>query len=150
VFAAAFLAFAVAAMQRSRVGRAWAAIKSNPVAAELQGMPIALLKTAAFATSSALATFAGTVQALLLGVTNPNAYGVDVAVAHLSYAVAGGLSASVAGPVVGPLVLFVFPELFRALGQWRELFYGVVFLAVLAFAPEGVTGIVRAWRERVR
>jgi ABC-type branched-subunit amino acid transport system permease subunit len=147
VFSAVLLAFLVDRLQRSRIGRAWLAIKGNAVAAELQGMPTARLKTAAFATSSALATLAGSYQALLLGVTNPNAYGIDVSVAHLSYAVAGGLATSVVGPIVGPLILFVFPELFRALGQWRELFYAVVFTLVLVFAPEGVTGLIARVRR---
>jgi branched-chain amino acid transport system permease protein len=140
VFTAGLAVVLVSSLQRSRIGRAWLAIKDNPVAAEVQGIDVARLKTLAFAVSSALATLAGTYQALLLGVTNPSAYSLTVSVAHLTYVVVGGMMASVIGPIVGPFTLFVIPELFRAIGQYREVFYGAILLFVLIVAPNGITG----------
>jgi branched-chain amino acid transport system permease protein len=67
---------------------------------------------------------------------------LNVAVAHLTYVVVGGMTASVVGPVVGPFILFVVPELFRAIGQYREVFYGAVLLLVLILAPRGITGTI--------
>lgn len=134
--------------QRSRIGRAWLAIKNNPVAAEMQGIDVPRLKTLAFAVSSALATLAGAYQALLLGVTNPSAYSLTVSIAHLTYVVVGGMAASVVGPIVGPLLLFVVPELFRAIGQYREVFYGAILLFVLAIAPNGITGTILLLKRR--
>ncbi len=150
VFFAAFLAVLVAVLMRSRIGRAWIAIKDNPVAAELQGIDVARLKTLAFAFSSALATLAGAFQALLLGVTNPSAYSLNVAVAHLTYVVVGGMAASVVGPIVGPIVLFVIPEVFRAIGEYREVFYGAVLLLTLILAPRGIGGSIVDLVQRLR
>ncbi len=141
-FTAGLAIVLVRELQRSRIGRAWLAIKDEPVAAEIQGIDVPRMKTLAFAVSSALATLAGTYQALLLGVTNPSAYSLNVAVAHLTYVVVGGMTASVVGPVVGPFILFVVPELFRAIGQYREVFYGAVLLLVLILAPRGITGSI--------
>lgn len=152
-FTAGLTIVLVRELQRSRIGRAWLAIKDEPIGAEVQGIDVPRLKTLAFAVSSALATLAGSYQALLLGVTNPSAYSLNVAIAHLTYVVVGGMAASVVGPIVGPLILFVMPELFRAIGQYREVFYGAILLLVLIVAPNGITGIVfdlgrRRARER--
>ena len=150
VFSAGAAIVLVREVQRSRTGRAWLAIKDAPVAAEMQGIDVPRLKTLAFALSSALATLAGTYQALLLGITNPSAYSLNVSVAHLTYVVVGGMTASVVGPIVGPLLLFVVPELFRAIGQYREVFYGLVLLLVLVIAPNGITGTLASLLDRVR
>lgn len=133
----------------SRIGRAWIAIKDDPAAAQLQGVNLRSLRTLAFALSSGLITLAGVLQALLLGITNPSAYSPDVAVTHLSYVVVGGMTPSVIGPVVGPLILFLFPQFFRQLGTWLDLFYALLMLVVLALAPSGVAGQVYAIRDRV-
>lgn len=149
-FTAGVAIVVVREMQRSRIGRAWIAVKDAPVAAEMQGIDVARLKTLAFAVSSALATLAGTYQALLLGVTNPSAYSLNVSVAHLTYVVVGGMSASIVGPILGPLLLFVVPEVFRAIGQYREVFYGTILLLVLVIAPNGITGTLAALLQRAR
>jgi len=149
-FTAGIAIVLVREVQRSRIGRAWIAIKDAPVAAEMQGIDVAHLKTLAFAVSSALATLAGTYQALLLGVTNPSAYSLNVSVAHLTYAVVGGMSASIVGPILGPLLLFVVPEVFRAIGQYREVFYGAILLLVLVIAPNGIAGTLEALTQRTR
>lgn len=150
VFTAGVAIVLVRELQRSRIGRAWIAIKDAPVAAEMQGIDVPRLKTLAFAVSSALGTLAGAYQALLLGVTNPSAYSLNVSVAHLTYVVVGGMSASIVGPIIGPLLLFVVPEVFRAIGQYREVFYGAILLLVLVVAPNGITGTLAALAQRRR
>lgn len=149
-FTAGLAIMLVREAQGSRIGRAWLAIKDSPVAAEMQGIDVPKLKTLAFAVSSALATLAGTYQALLLGVTNPSAYSLNVSVAHLTYVVVGGMAASVVGPIIGPLLLFVIPEVFRAIGQYREVFYGAILLFVLVIAPNGITGTLAGFAARAR
>jgi branched-chain amino acid transport system permease protein len=124
----------------SRFGRAWIAIKNNPVAAQVNGMNLPRLKTLAFANGSAMITLAGCLQALLLGVTHPSSYSVDVAVQHLSYVVVGGMIPSVLGPVLGPAVLFVIPQTVRNLGSWLEIFYALLMLIILITAPTGLAG----------
>lgn len=150
VFFAVLCAVLVQVSLRSRLGRAWVAIKDNPVAAELHGIDVALLKTQAFAISSGLATLAGAFQALLLGVTNPSAYSLNVSVAHLTYAVVGGMAANVTGAILGPVMLFVVPEVFRALGPYREIFYGGVLLLTLVVAPQGLAGVLAVVTTKMR
>ncbi len=133
----------------SRIGRAWIAVKGNPAAAQLQGINLRGLRTLAFASGSGIVALAGVLQALLLGITNPTAYGPDVAITHLSYVVVGGMTPSLIGPVIGPLVLFLVPQFFHQLGTWLDLFYAALMLTVLTIAPTGIAGQIYEWRDRV-
>jgi len=149
VFVAVMVAVLATTLTRSRVGRAWFAMKAHPVAAQMQGVNLLAARAQAFALSGALASLAGILQAILLGITNPNLYTVDVSISHLTMMVVGGASGSVAGAVLGPAVLFFVPEYFD-LGAYREVLFGAALLATLALAPRGLAGaweyVTRRWR----
>lgn len=134
----------------SRFGRGWIALKDHPAAAELSGIDPGRYKTLAFAASSLLISLGGALQAVLLGVTNPSAYNAYVSITHISYVVVGGMTASIVGPIAGPLVLFVGPELVRDLGEYREIFFGSVMLLALILAPKGLSGLVEDLDRRFR
>lgn len=138
------------ALMASRFGRGWIALKDHPAAAELSGIDPLRYKTQAFAISSLLVTLAGALQAVLLGVTNPSAYSAHVAITHISYVVVGGMTASIVGPVAGPVALFLVPELVRDIGEYRELFFGGTMLAVLILAPKGLAGLAQDLAARLR
>jgi len=140
IFAAVIVAVLTDTLTRSRVGRAWIAVKEHSVAAQMQGIDLLRTRAAAFAVSGAMASLAGALQAILLGITNPNLYTVDVSISQLAMMVVGGSTGSVAGPVLGPAVLFLIPEYFD-LGSFKEVFYGTALLATLALAPRGLAGV---------
>ena len=140
VFAASFLS--------SRTGRAWRLMKASPVAAELSGMNLTRLKTSAFAITAAAAALAGCFYAFLLGAVSPESFDLLVTVEQLVYVVVGGLG-SVAGSVLGPLVLEAVPELSRSLDKYRELFFGVFLLVILILAPGGLAGLFRSGFRRL-
>jgi branched-chain amino acid transport system permease protein len=141
VFLAALTLPMLHSLMASRIGRGWVALKDHPAAAELCGIDPIRYKTLAFALSSLLVSLGGALQAVLLGVTNPSAYNAYVAITHISYVVVGGMTASIAGSIAGPLILFVVPELVRDLGEYREIFYGSVMLLALILAPKGFAGL---------
>lgn len=137
-------------LSRSRGGRAWRAVKEEPVAAELCGVWIARSRAMAFAYSTAFACLGGVMQALILGATNPTDYGAPLAVQHLSYLLIGGMGVGVLGPPLGVLLLFGLPNLFaRGLGQYGDLMYGALMLAVVIVAPRGLVGILGAVTSRI-
>jgi branched-chain amino acid transport system permease protein len=146
VFVAVTVAALTMTLTRSRIGRAWYAIKEKPVAAQMQGVNLLLERANAFATSGAMASLAGVLQAILLGITNPNLYTVDVSISHLAMMVVGGSSGDIAGAILGPIVLFLLPEYFD-LGAYKEIFYGAALLVTLIVAPRGLAG---AWNFGVR
>ena len=112
----------------------------------MQGINLVLMRAQAFAMAGAMASLAGILQAVLLGITNPNLYTIDVSISHLAMMVVGGSSGSATGAVLGPAVLFFLPEYFD-LGAYREVLYGGTLLATLVLAPRGLTG---AWEYAVR
>jgi branched-chain amino acid transport system permease protein len=125
---------------RSRIGRVWFAIKEHPIAAQMQGVNLTATRARAFATAGAIASLAGILQAILLGITNPNLYTIDVSISHLTMMVVGGASGGAAGAVLGPAILFLVPEYFD-LGAYREVLFGGALLSTLALAPRGLSGI---------
>jgi len=145
VFVAIMVVVFTMNLTKSRIGRAWFAMKENPIAAEMQGVNLLFMRAQAFATTGAMASLAGILQALLLGITNPNLYTIDVSISHLAMMVVGGSSGSVVGAVLGPAILFFVPEYFD-LGSYREVLYGIALLATLALAPRGLAG---AWEFAV-
>ena len=151
VFVAALVVLLTHELTWSRIGRAWHAIKDHPIAAEIQGINLVRMRALAFALTGAMATLAGALQALLLGITNPNLYVVDNSIGHLAMMVVGGSSGGVAGPVLGPMALNLLPD-FLDLGAYREVIYGAALLAALVFAPRGLAGawhvLTRAARSR--
>lgn len=146
VFVAIVVIVLATTLTRSRIGRAWFAMKDHPVAAEMQGVNLPLMRAQAFATTGAMASLAGILQAFLLGITNPNLYTIDVSISHLAMMVVGGSSGSVTGAVLGPTVLFFAPE-YLDLGPYREVLYGAALLGTLILAPRGLGG---AWDFAVR
>lgn len=146
VFVAVIVIVLATTLIRSRIGRIWFAMKENPIAAQMQGVNLLSMRAQAFATAGAMASLAGILQAILLGITNPNLYTIDVSISHLTMMVVGGASGDVAGAVLGPAVLFFLPEYFD-LGSYREVLYGAALLATLTLAPRGLAGV---WDYAVR
>lgn len=154
----AMIAFALAAgasvlvwsLTRSRIGRAWRAMKYNELAAEFCGIRPLYLKTSAFAVSAALAAAAGVVYAFLQGAVSPQQFGINNSIDQLTYIIVGGIG-SVLGSILGPAVLETAPELLRGLGEKRQLFFAVTLLFVLVVAPKGLSGLTSsswAWLRR--
>jgi ABC-type branched-subunit amino acid transport system ATPase component len=153
----AMIAFALAAgssvlvwsLTRSRIGRAWRAMKHNELAAEFCGIRPLYLKTSAFAVSAALAAAAGVVYAFLQGAVSPQQFGINNSIDQLTYIIVGGIG-SVLGSILGPAVLETAPELLRGLGEKRQLFFAVTLLIVLVVAPKGLSGLASSGWNLVR
>src|SRR5207247_6183692 len=101
--------FIVWRLTRGRLGRAWAAIRQDELAALSQGIHVARYKMIAFVLSALLAGVAGGLESHLNFYVDPNEYGVTRTVQVLTFAVLGG-AGNVLGPVVGALSLTSLPE----------------------------------------
>jgi ABC-type branched-subunit amino acid transport system ATPase component/ABC-type branched-subunit amino acid transport system permease subunit len=124
---------------RSRIGRAWKAMKFNHTAAEQNGMNLTRLKTSAFALTAAMSAFAGTLYAFLQGAVNPEQFGLAATIQQLCYVVVGGVG-SVFGSIIGPIVVELIPEFLRPAAEQRELLFGVLLIVTLIIAPRGLAG----------
>ena len=132
--------FIVWRLTRGRLGRAWAAIRQDELAALSQGIHVARYKMIAFVLSALLAGFAGGLESHLNFYVDPNEYGVTRTVQVLTFAVLGG-AGNVLGPVVGALFLTSLPEIVRIPSfDPRDVISGVILIVVIIFRPQGIVG----------
>ncbi|UOQ56652.1 ABC transporter permease [Leucobacter allii] len=131
----------------SRLGRVWAAVREDEVAAASAGLHPASYKSLAFGLGSVLAGFAGALYAVQVTFIEPKQFDVSLSVLAVTIAILGGLRTPL-GAIVGAAVLVGVPELFRPLADWRLLLYGVLLLALILLRPQGVWADSPWLRER--
>lgn len=127
----------VSRLGSSHLGRTWAAVREDEVAAASSGIHPAAYKSLAFGLGSAIAGFAGALYAAQVTFLEPSQFGVSLSVLAVTIAILGGLRAPM-GVVVGAVVLVGIPEFFRAFSDWRLLFYGVLLLVLILWRPQGL------------
>jgi ABC-type branched-subunit amino acid transport system permease subunit len=113
----------------SRTGRAWRALREDPLAAEVMSIPVNRLKLLAFMFGAAVAGFSGTIFGAVQSGAFPGDYDVGLLITIYAIVILGGLG-SIGGVVIGALVVNGAPELLRSSSNARFLFYGVLLLAL--------------------
>jgi ABC-type branched-subunit amino acid transport system ATPase component/ABC-type branched-subunit amino acid transport system permease subunit len=137
----------IANLIRGRFGRGFIALRDNDAAARASGVSLVGLKMFAFVISAAITGLAGSFYAVQKTVITPDDFTPDVSIFFLVVVVLGG-SGRLWGPAIGTLAFFVVPELLTSLQSWRLLIYGIVLLALMLFAPQGLEGAIRSgWRK---
>jgi branched-chain amino acid transport system ATP-binding protein len=101
-----------------------------------------VVKLGAFAVGSALAALGGGLGATMVGFVGPDSYGVFLSIYALLAVILGG-PGSVAGSLIGALVITVVPVYAGRSGIPQDLVFGVVLLLVIMFAPDGLAGLAR-------
>jgi branched-chain amino acid transport system permease protein len=142
---------------RTRVGRAFIAIRDNDIAAESSGISLYKYKLLAFAISSFYAGVAGAMLVYYFRTATVESFQVSRSIEYLAMVIIGGLG-SLAGPVLGALFIIVVPILVRdrlvlpvadtvpRLQQYydfvREVLFGVLIIAFIILEPDG---LYRLW-----
>jgi len=140
---AAGLALAAYAwLARGTWGAAMRAVRDAETASESIGLNPLAIKTVAFALSALCAAAAGAVFAPLSGFVTPHTFGFVQSILFVLVVMLGG-AGSVAGPLVGAVIVGLLPELLAGMEEYRLLFFGVLLLVVLWAAPDGVAGLLR-------
>ncbi|MFI5014817.1 MAG: branched-chain amino acid ABC transporter permease [Hyphomicrobiales bacterium] len=124
---------------RSKIGRAFEAIRADEAAARIMGINVGAYKMSALVLSAALAGLGGALNAHFSSFIGPDEYGFDTAVSILSYAVLGGVTTPL-GPVLGAFILSALPEVLRPLHDFRLVFNGLIIVLVVIFMPRGIAG----------
>jgi branched-chain amino acid transport system permease protein len=125
------------ALEHSRVGRAWLAIREDEDAAELMGVPTYSFKLWAFAMGAAIGGFSGTLYAGFAGSITPDPFNLTLSILFLAAVVLGG-SGNLAGAIVGAVVIGYLPERFRGFAQYRVLVFGAALVVMMIFRPQGI------------
>jgi branched-chain amino acid transport system permease protein len=148
---AAILAVAAArTIQTSWLGRGLLAIRDSEEAAEAVGVPTLKLKIFAATVSGALMGLAGAPFPLYMSFIEPtSAFSLNYAVSALAMPIIGG-SASWVGPVIGAVLLGSVQQTVAVTvsSEINVLVLGVLLVAFVVAAPQGILGLIRQLRRR--
>jgi len=137
-------------IERSWIGRGLAALRDNEEAAECMGVPTLRLKLFATTISGFLLGVAGAPFPYYVTFVDPNsAFSLDYAVNALAMPMIGGTT-SWLGPVIGAVLLNSAQQYASVTisSEWNLFIVGVVLVAFVVLAPEGILGLVRRLRRR--
>jgi branched-chain amino acid transport system permease protein len=129
--------FCLARLRRSKVGRAFEAIKEDEIAARLMSVNVASYKLLAFVLGAVIAGVAGGLNAHYTFTIGPGNYGFENAVDILTMAVFGGTS-NLIGPIIGSTILTLLPEVMRTLKDFRLAANGLILILVILYLPKGI------------
>ncbi|MDY6881944.1 MAG: branched-chain amino acid ABC transporter permease [Thermodesulfobacteriota bacterium] len=150
---------------RSKIGRAFVAIRDNDVSAEIIGIPIFRYKLLSFAISAFYAGVAGALYTGLLRTAIPQNYTFFESIAFLAMVLVGGMGRLV-GTVFGVVFITFVPHLLRLivsylaqvydpnvtmlLGPMKEWIFGALIILFIIFEPDGLVGIWIRIRDYLR
>jgi len=124
-------------LRRSRIGRAFEAIKEDQIAASLMGIGVMAHKMLAFALGAGIAGLAGALNAHLTFFIGPSEFGFDRGVDILTMAILGG-TGGLSGPVLGAAIITLLPELLRSFKDFRLMLNGAILVLIVLFLPKGI------------
>ena len=123
-------------------------IREDELAAAVVGIDVARVKASVFVVGCAFAVFAGLLRAYYVGVIIPEDAGVDRSLEQVGMVMVGGL-----GYVIGPLIgtsLILWLSIVTGYSQKYELLiYGSAFLGAVAYAREGLAGLLKLPWEKL-
>jgi len=146
---AAVLAALLRGLLRSPWGKAFTALRDNPIRAESLGVHVQAYTLLAFAIGAAYAGFAGALFASLVQFVEPTPFSVGASFTMYLMVVVGG-SGTFFGPVVGAVVGVLLPEWLRFAQGWYLVAFGIAVVLLMRWLPEGLLGIpdrLKARRE---
>jgi len=133
---------------QSPYGRVLAAIRQNETRARFVGYNVWLYKWLAFVISALIAGLAGGLFALAQQSAYPNVMSLHQSGFVVMMVLVGGGLVSFWGPVTGAVLFFVARDLLGAYTEAWLLWYGLLFMAIVLFKPEGIAGMFKDVRSK--
>lgn len=139
---------------KSKMGRAFKAIREDTLAAKFMGISIYKYNIWGFAISAFFAGLAGSFYAHFLGYINNNTFTYSISISILCMVILGGMG-SIKGALVGAIILAPMSEILRSLTdlmnylpawlisnpeRWRFVIYGIILVLMMRFRPQGLLG----------
>ncbi len=131
--------FTTSRVIKSRVGRAWLAIREDEVAARSLGVKTRLYKSLNFMYGSFWAGVIGAAYAPFVSFIESSQFSLDTGFNVLAMIVIGG-QGTLIGPIVGSVIYTFTTESLRFMEQWRYVIYAIVIIAMMWGRPQGLVG----------
>lgn len=143
---------------RTKIGRAFIAIRDQDIAAEVMGVNVFRYKLLAFATSSFFVGLSGALVAQYRTIVSFDRFTIETSITYLAIIIIGGLG-SVSGSIYGAAFMTLLPAILTNLGSTlegiipqmtelipfiRKAVFGLTIILFLVFEPEGLAKI---WRD---
>jgi len=140
---------------RSPWGRAFAALRDNPIRAESLGVNITAYTLLAFAIGAACAGIGGVYYASLVEFIEPGPFHFSTSLMMLLAVIVGG-SGRFFGPVLGTVIIILLPELLRSsnmealkfMQKWYLVFFGVAVVLLMVWLPGGILSIADRFKSK--
>jgi branched-chain amino acid transport system permease protein len=146
---------------RTRVGRAFIAIRDRDISAEVLGIPLLRTKLTSFALSSFYAGVAGGLWAYFFRVVTPESFPLITSIFYLAAIIVGGMG-TILGGILGAIFMTLVPEVLKLAVGWvtpwvpdalsllapiRTVVFGLLIVGFLIFEPQGLAEIWRRIRR---
>jgi len=142
-------------LARSRIGRAFSAIRDRDIAAEIMGIDLTRYKVIAFAISSFYAGIAGALLFTVTGFLEPSSFNLELSIFYVAMVLIGGVS-TISGSIMGAFFVTMLPRLIESAseylpynpvtgplntGQLEAILFGLLIIGFLILEPLGLYGI---------
>lgn len=149
------LALVAKNLARSRIGRAFSAIRDRDIAAEIMGIDLTRYKVIAFAVSSFYAGVAGALLFTVTGFLEPGSFNLNLSIFYVAMVLIGGV-ATISGSIMGAVFVTMLPRLVDFAseylpydpatgplntGQLEAILFGLLIVFFLIFEPLGLYGL---------
>ncbi len=145
---------------RTRIGRAFIAIRDRDISAEVLGIPLLRYKLLSFGLSSFYAGVAGGLWAYFFRVITPESFPLSMSIFFLAAIIVGGMG-SILGGILGAVFMTMVPELLKLvvdlmpggseltvfLSPVRTVIFGLLIIGFLVFEPHGLAEVWRRIRR---
>lgn len=145
---------------RTRIGRAFIAIRDRDISAEVLGIPLLRYKLLSFGLSSFYAGVAGGLWAYFFRVVTPESFPLLMSIFFLAAIIVGGMG-SILGGILGAVFMTMVPELLKLivdqlpggselavfLSPVRTMVFGLLIIVFLVFEPQGLAEMWRRLRR---
>lgn len=147
---------------RTKVGRAFIAIRDRDIAAELIGINVFKYKLVSFAISSFYAGVAGGLWCYYMTIINPEAFTLMVSIDYIVMVIVGGMG-TILGPVYGAIFIILLPEFIQRVMEllqpifrmtytfeaFKQIVFGIIIVIFLIFEPKGLSEIFSRLVKRI-
>ncbi|MCP1198333.1 branched-chain amino acid ABC transporter permease [Notoacmeibacter sp. MSK16QG-6] len=140
---------ALAWMLHSPWGRAFKALRENPIRAASLGLDTRRMTLLAFAIGSAFGGLAGALQAPLVQFIEPGSYTLILSLRVLLMVIVGG-AGFFFGPMLGAGIVVLLPEFLRFTEGYYLIIYALLVLILMIFSPTGLIGLGKRLMESVK